>query len=321
MALTSRQAFSGAGVRTCRAALQRSCSRASRVQCVARAGVRKQIPIFPLNMVALPCATVPLMIFEARYRVLFNTILAGEPGIEEGLVQRESPFCGSRRFGMCYVEGRGEGGAARMASIGTCLEVVEFAHVQDGRIFVTCKGRERFRVLSIVRERPIMIAEVEELAEEAEEEGGEEVSALAREVSDLLRSTVRLNVKLNNIEASEDQLEPEELAGLGPRDLSYWVASFFADIRVLQQSLLEEDSTVKRLRREKEILAETVRYYSATVALKSLGATETSSSSSVSSPPSSSPSSSSSSSSPSSSSSSSPPGGDKAGGEDKGKDA
>lgn len=33
------------------------------------------------------------------------------------------------------------------------------------------------------------------------------------------------------------QLEPEELAGLRPRDLSYWVASFFADIKVLQQSV------------------------------------------------------------------------------------
>lgn len=26
-----------------------------------------QLPIFPLNVVALPCATVPLMIFEARW--------------------------------------------------------------------------------------------------------------------------------------------------------------------------------------------------------------------------------------------------------------
>ncbi|GIL62171.1 hypothetical protein Vafri_16436 [Volvox africanus] len=267
MAFASKTTFSCPWPGTGRAPAR--LSRHSRLQCVAKAGTRKQLPIFPLNVVALPCATVPLMIFEARYRVLFNTILAGEPGVEDGLVQSDSPFCGSRRFGMCYVDGRADpSGASRMASVGTTLEVVDFAHVQDGRIFVTSKGRERFRVLSIVKDRPIMIAEVEELPEDEVE--GEEVASLAEEVADLLRSTIRLNVKLNNLEASEDQLEPEELAGLGPRDMSYWIASFFGDIKVLQQSLLEENSTVKRLNREKEILSDTVRYYSATVALKSL---------------------------------------------------
>ncbi|GLC41480.1 hypothetical protein PLESTB_001007100 [Pleodorina starrii] len=280
MAFASKTAFSCAGPRTSRNVLPTRLSRHRRVECVAKAGTRKQLPIFPLNVVALPSATVPLMIFEARYRVLFNTILAGEAGVEQDLVQTESPFCGSRRFGMCYVDGRPDpSGASRMASVGTVLEVVDFAHVQDGRIFITTKGRERFRVLSIVKERPIMIAEVEELEEDEAE--GEEVVVLAKEVADLLRSTIRLNVKLNNLEASEDQLEPEELAGLGPRDLSYWIASFFGDIKVLQQSLLEEESTVKRLNREKEILSDTVRYYSATVALKSLSMSSPSSGSSA----------------------------------------
>ncbi len=33
------------------------------------------------------------------------------------------------------------------------------------------------------------------------------------------------------------QLEPEELGNLGPRDMSFWVASFFSDVKVLQQSV------------------------------------------------------------------------------------
>lgn len=71
------------------------------------------------------------------------------------------------------------------------------------------------------------------------------------------------------VTASEDQLEPSELKELGPRDLSYWVASFFSDIKLLQQNLLEEDDTLRRLQKEKEVLSETVRYYSAAAALKS----------------------------------------------------
>lgn len=44
------------------------------------AGTREKIPIFPLSSVALPAAEFPLQIFEARYRVLFSTLLAGSEG-------------------------------------------------------------------------------------------------------------------------------------------------------------------------------------------------------------------------------------------------
>ncbi|GFH32734.1 Lon N-terminal domain-containing protein, partial [Haematococcus lacustris] len=82
------------------------------------------LPIFPLNVVALPSQTVPLMIFEARYRVLFSTLLHGEEGVDEGLVQKDSPFAGTKRFGMCFVDKEG-----RLASVGTTLEIMEFMHV------------------------------------------------------------------------------------------------------------------------------------------------------------------------------------------------
>ena len=42
---------------------------------------------------------------------------------------------------------------------------------------------------------------------------------------------------LSSSAATEDQIEPEELADLGPRDLSYWVASFFSDVKMLQQNV------------------------------------------------------------------------------------
>jgi hypothetical protein len=45
--------------------------------------------------------------------------------VEEGLVQQDSPFCGTKKFGMCYVDKEG-----RVASIGTILEIVEFAHIK-----------------------------------------------------------------------------------------------------------------------------------------------------------------------------------------------
>jgi len=53
---------------------------------------KTQLPIFPLSLVAAPGGDVPLQIFEARYRVLFNTLLAGADDVDEGLVDEESPF-------------------------------------------------------------------------------------------------------------------------------------------------------------------------------------------------------------------------------------
>ncbi|KAF5826116.1 PUA-like domain-containing protein [Dunaliella salina] len=220
------------------------------------------LPIFPLSLVALPSSTVPLVIFEARYRVLFNTLLAGEPGVEEGLVQKDSAICGTKKFGMCFMDREG-----RLASIGTLLEIQDFAHMQDGRIFVTTMGKERFEIKKVTKEKPVLLCEVEFMNEEedAEEANSEKAKELAKEVADLMRATIRLNVKMKNISASEDQLEPEGLAELSPKPLSFFVASFFSDVRVLQQNLLEETSTLERLKVERDILSDTVRYFSATL--------------------------------------------------------
>ena len=100
---------------------------------------------------------------------------------------------------------------------------------------------------------------------------GGEIKALSDEVAELLRNVIRLNVKMQNTIATDEVIEPAELSSLGPRELSYWVASFFSDIKLLQQMLLEEGSTKARLEKEKEVLSETVKYYSAAAALKSLG--------------------------------------------------
>ncbi len=48
--------------------------------------------------------------------------------------------------------------------------VQEFTNVPDGRLFVTNKGKERFRVINIVKEKPVLVCEVEVLPEEEETE-------------------------------------------------------------------------------------------------------------------------------------------------------
>lgn len=75
-----------------------------------------------------PLLSSPLTALH-RYRVLFNTLLAGSPNIEDGLVQEDSPFAGSKRFGMCYLDEKG-----RLAAIGTTLEIQDYARESGGRM-------------------------------------------------------------------------------------------------------------------------------------------------------------------------------------------
>jgi ATP-dependent Lon protease len=297
------------------------------VRASAAAGERRELPIFPLGVVALPHATVPLMIFEPRYRVLFSTLLGADAeGVEQGLVQQESPYAGTREFGMCYASNDG-----KMAAVGTRLRIEQHLHEADGRIYITSRGTERFRVTRVVKERPVLICEVETIAEDGDGAADRDAPGvsqrakdLAAEVAETLRNTLRLHLKMSSrsgraargaagragpgagaggaaggvggraapeagsraaAEADaasgaaaaaatgrleEDPLEPEELTELAPGPLSYWVAHVLGDARALQQSLLETDGTCERLEREKEVLEQTLRFYSAATALESV---------------------------------------------------
>ena len=57
----------------------------------------------------------------------------------------------------------------RNASVGTALEVQAHTFEPDGRILVVNKGLRRFRVTRVVKERPVLICEVEDLPEDGDE--------------------------------------------------------------------------------------------------------------------------------------------------------
>ncbi|KAK9846374.1 hypothetical protein WJX81_002581 [Elliptochloris bilobata] len=204
---------------------------------------------------------MPLHIFEARYRVLFNTLLAGAEGLEEGLIQYDKPFCGSRQFGMCWMNS--DGG---LAAIGTLLRIERHSRMPDGRLAVDNLGVQRFRVLRVLEQAPVLMCEVEMLQDE--DDSSEEVQALAAEVAGAFRDLLQLNHRMGRIQASKDSLVLGELESMRPRDLSFWIGSVFADNSRHQQSLLQEDSTLERLKQEHHVLVGTVSYLRAKLALE-----------------------------------------------------
>lgn len=101
--------------------LTQSCAQQCSVQpwateqssCHARGDVRRRgAPQAPADTHLLPHLPCPCPLCCAP-RWLRTT------SIDDGLVQSDAPWCGSRRFGMCYVNKEG-----RMSTVGTVLEVM-----------------------------------------------------------------------------------------------------------------------------------------------------------------------------------------------------
>ncbi|KAF6266312.1 hypothetical protein COO60DRAFT_1456644 [Scenedesmus sp. NREL 46B-D3] len=181
---------------------------------------------------------------------------------------------------MCFVDDMG-----RVAGIGTTLEIKHFIMESSGRMYVTNKGIERFRVRNVVRKLPVLVCDVEVLPEDDDQ--SDEAKALAAQVADLFRNVLRLHLKMSkakprqgasrgssassealNSDAEDEVLEAAELTELSPSQLSYWIAHAFSDNRLTQQGLLELNKTRERLQDEKALLENTLKYYSAAAALE-----------------------------------------------------
>ncbi|CAE5957982.1 unnamed protein product [Arabidopsis arenosa] len=98
-----------------------------------------ELPLFPLPLVLFPGATIPLQIFEFRYRVMMQTLLQSD-----------------LRFGVVYSDAV-SGSAAGIGCVG---EIVKHERLVDDRFFLICKGQERFRVTDLVRTKPYLVAKV-----------------------------------------------------------------------------------------------------------------------------------------------------------------
>jgi len=222
----------------------------------------RELPMFPLSLVSFPGCMTPLFIFEAKYRMMFNTLLAGESDVDQELVQKDSPFEGTREFGMCFVGRNG------MENVGTMLRIEKHERRENGQMVVVNKGVERFKVLQELRKQPYMVCQVEMLPDIPDDVPSTEMQELSEEVSETFRNVVRLSRKVNQREL-EAYTEPVELKDMNPTELSFWFASLLAQSQPEQQNILEERSCRARLLRVKQIFGDALKFLSAASALDS----------------------------------------------------
>ena len=176
------------------------------------------IPLFPLNVVLMPGAPLPLHIFEDRYKQMVNECL-----------EQES------EFGMIFAD---ESGTRQVGCTARIVELVE--RYEDGRMLILVEGSRRFRLNNVLTGKPYYIGEIDFFEEEAEED----VNALAEECITLLERVVEAAT-----EGSVGiEIEPPY------RNLSFAIAGrveFEPDTR---QQILELTSERERLEKVKELL-------------------------------------------------------------------
>lgn len=113
-----------------------------------------RLPLFPLATVLAPGSTLPLQVFEPRYRQLVSDLLDG-PGAPE--------------FGVVAIRAGSEvgaGAATRLAEVGCTAVLQHVDSLKPGLYHVKTRGTQRFRVDSIVSDpAPYLVADVTWLPE------------------------------------------------------------------------------------------------------------------------------------------------------------
>lgn len=164
------------------------------------------------------------------------------------------------RFGVIYTDA-----VSGSADVGCVGEVIKHERLVDDRFFLICKGQERFRVTSVVRTKPYLVAQVTWLEDRPAPSADLDLEGLAGEVETYMKDVIRLSNRLGG--------KPEKEVGdlrrnLFPTPFSFFVGSTFEGAPREQQALLELEDTAARLQREKETLKNTLNYLTAASAVK-----------------------------------------------------
>jgi Lon protease-like protein len=188
------------------------------------------LPLFPLNTVLFPGGTLPLHIFEERYKLMIGEC-----------IERETPF------GIVLIKsGMEVGGPAEPHEIGTTARVSRVQRLDDGRMNLVAVGIERFRIRTVIQSRPYLRADVE-LIEDADAELPA-TQTVAEEVGALYTEYYRLALALTG------QWQQRVALPQKPAALADFVATRIETEAELKQRLLEAISVAERLTLERELL-------------------------------------------------------------------
>lgn len=168
------------------------------------------LPLFPLDVVLLPGAPLPLHVFEPRYKEMIGECL-----------ERKQPF------GVLRAKD------GEVAEIGCTAEILNLVKkYDDGRMDIITQGRQRFEVMQIHPERSFLQAEVFYLRDDPGTATREETSR-----------ALELHGEIMKLAGSE----PESVADVNAQELSFHLAGSLPLDLDFKQALLGMKSEPERL--------------------------------------------------------------------------
>jgi Lon protease-like protein len=172
-----------------------------------------RLPLFPLNVVLLPGADLPLHIFEPRYRQMVRDCL-----------DSKSPF------GILLALPNG------IAGTGCTAEILEVTNrYEDGRCDILTVGREPFRIVELFNEEPLLRGSIDFLEDRSAPLNGR-ISAELIELYEVCHTLV-----------FDDY--PRDLDGSAEIQLSYRIAAKLPMDLLWKQRVLELRSEAERQER------------------------------------------------------------------------
>ena len=187
------------------------------------------LPLFPLNTVLFPDISLPLHIFEDRYKLMMQHCLDSDA-----------------KFGVVLIKAGAEVGEPAICySTGTVARIEQVDRVEDGRMLISITGQQRFRIKNITQYRPYMAAQVELLEDDVEPQvPPTEMEAIREAVTQHLR--LALGLRGGWIREAKMPSDPVVLSNFIAGTLQVGLHE--------KQALLEEASASKRLEIELDVL-------------------------------------------------------------------
>ena len=192
----------------------------------------ERLPLFPLRTVLFPHTTLPLHIFEERYKLMIGRC-----------IEQRSPF------GVVLIRsGEEAGGPAEPHEIGTTARVTQAQRLPDGKMNLVAYGERRFRILALDTSEAYLQGDVELLDSDDGDASG--VAEAAAHVAALFNEHLRLVLAISGQWIRRLDL-PSNAATLAD-----YVAGNAELPQDEKQALLETQSLAARLSRLAVLLSE-----------------------------------------------------------------
>jgi uncharacterized protein len=201
--------------------------------------LNRVLPLFPLGTVLLPGATLPLHIFEPRYRQLMADLVSGAvPDREFGVVAVREGWAPD------------DNGLAGLHPVGCTATLRDVQRLPDGRFDIITRGARRFRLLDLdTTSKPYTVGSITVLPDDDLGDGphAELIDFLARAARAAHRRYCSAAWKADEWAEPEPDVDPGTLPHVLAADCLLPLGD--------RQRLLEQTSPVERLRLVRELLA------------------------------------------------------------------